>query len=134
MKDYKENLKSGEELFFISASQISTISWVRCPVEKKTDAIRIFTEMMSDPDFEEVQIYSEKRLSDRVSLFDESVGEWKDSHYTYREQLFGAQYQYFWEFFNEKVGLNLDEIEKVQSDRANYEKQLKQKFPEKYAA
>ena len=132
----EKNLKSGNELYFVSASwnSLQEHAWVRCPMKTREDAMDLISDFMSDPSYERVQVISENRLSERVSIYDENVGKWKDSTYTLREQMFGSRYQDLWENFCKTYGVNLDEIEKLQSDRAEYLELMNAKFPKKSAA
>ena len=126
MNKYKleKNLKSGEELFFVSAERTSDCSWMRSPLMNKSETRRMISGLFNTSDYKKVNVQSETTLNEFVDKFDEKKGEWVKTHYTLREQQFGAIYQDDYEFFCEEFGVNLDEIQKVKSARAEYEKKV----------
>ena len=118
--NYEENLKSGEDLFFVSSVRISKYKWFRSPLMNKTQSINLFLDLMNDPDHKDVNVQSENTLNKYKKRFDENKGEWVNTHITLREQQFGARYQDDYEFYCKECGVNLDKIKEVQSARAEY--------------
>ena len=125
MYDYEKNLKSGEELFFISCNEISSPKWIRMPMltaEEVKDEIYL----LDHPDYKNFNIYSESSLNEMTRVFDDEKNEWVDSWITRREYLFGGRYQDHYEFFCEEAGANLKLVNEWKSLRAKKDKQIKE--------
>ena len=125
MYDYRKNLKSGEELYFISCNQISSPKWIRMPM-LTAEEVKDEMYLLDHPDYKNFNVYSESSLNELTCVFDDEKNEWVDSWITRRESLFGGQYQDNYEFLCEYADVNLKLVKEWKSLRAKKEKQIKQ--------
>ena len=125
MYDYRKNLKSGEELYFISCNQISSPKWIRMPM-LTAEEVKDEMFLLDHPDYKNFNVYSESSLNELTRVFDDEKNEWVDSWITRRESLFGGLYQDTYELFCEEVGVNLKLVKEWKSLRAKKEKQIKE--------
>ena len=123
-----ENLKSGEELFFVTGSRISSPKWYRNPMLNKEETNELFLSLMNDTDIKDVNVYSENDLNKLTKTFDEEKSEWVDSWVTKRESIFGPRYQDGYESYCEEAGVNLDLVKKWKTIREKKGKEIEEKL------
>jgi hypothetical protein len=82
--------------------------------------------LLDHPDYKNFNVYSESSLNELTCVFDDEKNDWVDGWITRRESLFGGGYQDTYEFFCEKVGVNLKLVKEWKSLRAKKEKQIKE--------
>ncbi len=99
MTDYEKNVQSGQELYFVSAHRVGkSPQWYRMPMLTKSEAQDYFVGMINDPEIERLNVYSENDLNDIITIHDHTEP-LVSITMTKREYLFGAKYQYAYEFF-----------------------------------
>lgn len=117
-----ENLKSDEELFFVSAQRIVDPQWERNPCMRKEEALELVARYLMNPNYKNVNLYSEEGLNEIVEVWDDR---WTEGWFTRRESLFGHRYQDWYESWCKEADVKSGLVKKFQKLRAERDNKLK---------